>query len=68
MTGVIDPGRNGAVKTSSHLVLTVALAVAVATAASIGGWHPNRAGLLVLVAVPLVAGVLLDRRTALKNS
>lgn len=64
MTEVIDPGREGAVKSSPQLVLTVTLGVAVTTAASIEGWHPNRVGLLVLVVVPLIAGVLLDRRTA----
>ena len=68
MTGVIHAGGERAGEASGQRLLTVALGVALATTAFIEVWHPNRAGLLVLVAVPLVAVVLLDRRAAVMLS
>ena len=68
MAEVRNPGHDGAVQANRQLVLTAVLSIAVAVAACTEGWHPNRAGLLVLVAVPLIAVVLLDRRTVVTLS
>jgi len=68
MTELADLRPERSVKASGQLALKAALGVTLATAASIDGWHPNRPGLLVLVAVPLVAVVLVDRRTSVTLS
>lgn len=68
MAEATDPGRDRPFGASGQLLLTAALGVALAAVAAIEVWHANRVGLLVLVAVPLAAAVLLDRRAAVTLS